>query len=244
MIEASTKYFVDNAAKLISVASATILSLAVSFDVGFFYGIDIDIFTFFSLSEHILFSIQWLPLSLVLFFVGVIVTASIWFQATLPMKFAKNLIFIRYRYAVALASFSICVIFLYYVYTKYELVNFVIVFTYATICLIVAEVVVSPRVSYATKATIVAMSVYILVLGAAFGLGFGFGWFRSHENNRFNDKIITKDGEELGRIIRAGEKGILYLSAPNNKKVFIKWEELKEVILRDIGNENAQRLDK
>jgi hypothetical protein len=34
---------------------------AVTFDVGYFYGIDINLFTLFSLSEHVLFSIEALP---------------------------------------------------------------------------------------------------------------------------------------------------------------------------------------
>jgi hypothetical protein len=36
---------------------------AVTFDVGYFYGIDINLFTLFSLSEHVLFSIEALPRS-------------------------------------------------------------------------------------------------------------------------------------------------------------------------------------
>ena len=42
-------------------------AIALTFDVGCFYAIGIDFFTLFSLSEHILFAIQALPIVLVLF---------------------------------------------------------------------------------------------------------------------------------------------------------------------------------
>jgi hypothetical protein len=40
--------------------------LAVTFDVGFFYAIEINFFTLFSLSEHVLFALQALPVAIVI----------------------------------------------------------------------------------------------------------------------------------------------------------------------------------
>ena len=47
-------------------------TLAVTFDVGYFYGLDINYFTFFSLSEHIVFALQALPIV-----IGILVFAPI-----------------------------------------------------------------------------------------------------------------------------------------------------------------------
>ena len=56
---------------------------AVVFDVGYFYGIDINLFTLFTLSEHILFSIEALPF--------VFVAISIFGSVFLGKAFGKSL---------------------------------------------------------------------------------------------------------------------------------------------------------
>jgi hypothetical protein len=50
--------------KLVPVVSLIAAGIAVSFDVGYFYGVGIDYFTLFSLSEHILFALEALPVAL------------------------------------------------------------------------------------------------------------------------------------------------------------------------------------
>ncbi|MGA8294026.1 MAG: hypothetical protein WB820_16340, partial [Rhodoplanes sp.] len=40
-------------------------SIAVAYDVGFFYGIDIHLFTLFSITEHITFALEALPFAMV-----------------------------------------------------------------------------------------------------------------------------------------------------------------------------------
>jgi hypothetical protein len=52
-------------------------SLALCYDVGFFIGLDIRFFSFFSLSEHIVFALQTIPIALPATFtlVGVLLVA-------------------------------------------------------------------------------------------------------------------------------------------------------------------------
>lgn len=238
MIEEPAKYFFENATKLISVSSAIVISIAVTFDVGFFYGIGIDMFTFFTLSEHVLFSIQWLPVSLVMFFVVILIILSIWLQ-TLPMRLTKNSIVIKNRAVFLVISVAVIFIFILSIYITIRNKDFIILIisaVFVTICTFVAQVVVSTKISYLTKGTVFSTSVYLMMLGSAFGIGYGSGWLRSHENNMFAHTIITKHGDERsGRIIRAGDKGVLFLSKPNNEKSFLKWEDLGEVIVRSTG---------
>jgi hypothetical protein len=47
------------------VVPALATAMAVTFDVGFFYGLGLRLFTLFSLSEHITFSIVAMPLALI-----------------------------------------------------------------------------------------------------------------------------------------------------------------------------------
>jgi|SRR5579872_5953217 len=49
-------------------------SLAVTYDVGFFAGIGIDFFSFFTLGEHVVFALQAIP-----FFIPPMLTLLIWY---------------------------------------------------------------------------------------------------------------------------------------------------------------------
>jgi hypothetical protein len=54
----------DNTLKLLSIAGPLLASsLAITYDVGFFFGTGIAFFSFFSLSEHLVFALLSLPLA-------------------------------------------------------------------------------------------------------------------------------------------------------------------------------------
>jgi hypothetical protein len=61
-------------AKSLAAATATI---AVAFNVGYFYSVDISLFTLFSLSEHIVFAIRALPVALAILITFIIVLVGI-----------------------------------------------------------------------------------------------------------------------------------------------------------------------
>jgi hypothetical protein len=52
------------------------LILAFMFNIGYFAPIDIRLFTLFSLSEHLLFSIEAIPIAFLVFILGPILTPS------------------------------------------------------------------------------------------------------------------------------------------------------------------------
>ena len=55
----------------LAVASFMLTAGALTFDVGYFAGVDLNFFTFFSISEQILFALEALPLVFLMMFVGV-----------------------------------------------------------------------------------------------------------------------------------------------------------------------------
>jgi hypothetical protein len=57
-------------------------TLAVTYDVAFFSGINIELFSFFSLSEHIVFALQATPLALFFAFLGGLTVYIEWFYRT------------------------------------------------------------------------------------------------------------------------------------------------------------------
>ncbi|MBI5313368.1 MAG: hypothetical protein HZB28_09680 [Methylocystis sp.] len=63
----SRQYFqLEFATKITGLISAVAVSVAVTFNLGYFYGIDINLFTLFSLSEHILFAVEALPIAFII----------------------------------------------------------------------------------------------------------------------------------------------------------------------------------
>ena len=58
---------------LLAATSFIAIACALSYDVGYFYAVDISFFTLFSLDEHFLFAIQALPIALVILLSGALI---------------------------------------------------------------------------------------------------------------------------------------------------------------------------
>jgi hypothetical protein len=55
----------EDGLKLVTVATPLFASsIAIIYDVGFFFGLDIGFFTFFTFSEHLVFALQAIPFAL------------------------------------------------------------------------------------------------------------------------------------------------------------------------------------
>jgi hypothetical protein len=73
-----TKHIVDFLSKLDAKAlAAAVVTFAVAFNVGYFYYVDISLFTLFSLSEHIVFAIRALPVAIAILISFIIVLMCI-----------------------------------------------------------------------------------------------------------------------------------------------------------------------
>jgi hypothetical protein len=73
-------------------------AIALFFDVGYFQAVDLDLFTLFSLSEHILFSIEALPLTLFILLVLACVIVGFHYSSSINTRFnelASKLQFLR-----------------------------------------------------------------------------------------------------------------------------------------------------
>jgi hypothetical protein len=71
----------DSYKDYLAVVPLLLTSGALTFDVGYFAGVDINFFTLFSLSEHVLFALEALPLVFVIIFISVYL-AYIWLGLT------------------------------------------------------------------------------------------------------------------------------------------------------------------
>jgi hypothetical protein len=65
--------------KNIALIPILIVALATTFDAGYFWGIDINFFTLFSLSEHLVFAAEAIPFAIItLIMSGIVIAVSSW----------------------------------------------------------------------------------------------------------------------------------------------------------------------
>ena len=196
--------------------------LAICYDVGYFSGIDIHYFTVFALSEHVLFAIQVLPFTLGLA-LGIVCGAAgaaasrKWVAASArlsqkPVRVALAFALIGAIGIPLVAGFPSVI---------FGLIAFVI-FAYVF------------KNGYQILAAAVGLS-GILMVTMALGSDFAY--------KDINAKVATHSIEEgsnktlQGRIIRSGDKGLLFLDIQKHELTLVPWSEIKEV--RNIDHRGA-----
>jgi len=207
-------------------------AVALTFDVGCFYAIEINLFTLFSLFEHIVFAIQAFPIALAMLIPmsGMMVVMGREAAAsssndhdtirTVPGVTAYIVLIILIVVLITLASFLIAII----------------SSTTPELLLVVIELVVLGfgmffiKISY--KRLFITLMAIMITLTISFSFGFGAG--RSYLSNNYihnifapsfsGDVIKLKSGEMLsGRIIRSGDRGLLFYDPVSSRLYFLLW---------------------
>jgi hypothetical protein len=195
-------------------------AIAMAFDVGYFTGIDINLFTFFSLSEHIVFVLELFPVSVVAasigFFIGQrIATGSRTAGArrSLPLVGAVLLVV---TVVVAIVSRS---------------------YFMGAVCAVV--VIMSFWLPTPNSLFSLAVAICCITIAFAFSAGHdiaveyvrGDSWatkILSNPNVRL--RIDTKpNGLILGWLIRSGERGVLYVEQDRSQVSLLRWDEIKQI---------------
>jgi hypothetical protein len=200
-------------------------ALAVSFDVGYFYGIDINLFTLFSVSEHVTFALQALPAALFLALCALIVpiflnkagsnrlsdgaAAAARAPAT-SRPFYRRMFF---WLMVAVTTFMI-----YHVLQNPTLAaNWVTLIMAILVTLSVAR-------ETALTSFLGLAAVYATALAFATGLDLAI----AYRNSSSYPYVFKVEGAEIkARVVRSGEKGLLYFEAPSNDLRFVAWSDIK-----------------
>jgi hypothetical protein len=216
-------------------------ALAVLYDVGFFAGINIDFFTFFTLSEHLLFALQAIPLAAFTaysaggFFLGSWIGAKNTDtllaklqaepdlekrQALAAPYLARVSRFDRWRSKIVICAFAMAGISL-------GVGSYVSAFaTAVTAILIMLKKDWTDLQKLDRKAVAFGASLFILVLAFLTGYeraGHILKTKIASENILIDDKITP------ARIIRSGERGVLFLSIDTKKLRFIRWDAIKQI---------------
>jgi uncharacterized membrane protein (Fun14 family) len=231
----------EGATKVLSLLSVALLSFALAYDIGFFAGVGDRFFSFFSLSEHILFAIRVLPVAFGLVVSGVlyVYVFDTFHRILLRYQQRGKWYLIGYTLFVFLYLISLAAI----LYNADKLVTLSdrLLQTEGMLHYMSAYIVITCTLFFAAPASIVFFDelrnykVYILsatIYTISFLISFFFGYVLALSliiNDGNTDVIKLKDSKAFsGTILMAGEKGVLLYISEAKEAVFVKWENLEQ----------------
>lgn len=220
------KYF--SVPNLIAYIPLLAITVALCFDVGFFYSFDIGLFTLFSLSEHILFALEALPVAMVILFMIAIMLVPLSQSRKTSKTSSPHLN--KYQKIAALSVLAILVgsmigFAAYIIYESWKATPIVPFILVMTIPPVLASVIVDSRLK---KVQIAATAILIcIVLSFSFGFAFGAGVV-----NRPAVNVIKLKNSQVplgGLIMRSGERGVLLYHHASKSIRFQPWEAIGSI---------------
>jgi len=189
-------------------------SLAVAYDVGFFFGLDINYFTVFGLSEHIVFALQATPIAISFL---ALAYGQLWVMKWWGPPPRKGARFILLVILVAMMSASM------YHYLRSGLVG-------PALMTFVAGAVLLPPVPEPWRPAGRVISGAILIVC----FSFFFGEWRGREAAKAGTSLHTiqygENQEVCGRMIGSGERGILFFDAGSGQLALLPWSTVKRIV--------------
>jgi len=215
---------------------------ALTYDVGFFYGVQISYFTFFTLTEHLAFAIQAIPSAFLFAFwvVSAIITNRYMEnkEATQISEIEASLPKMPHEQIVALANKL----------TRREKLKAVLrpIFIIAWVGLLAALLYnrsfvlalwfgVVPIFQYywdvATATTVNRIITTVLAITFTLCIAFCFGIERAESNisSSIVSRVSTDANVINARVLRSGERGMLVYAVDDKQLQFLKWDSIKQV---------------
>lgn len=196
-------------------------AIAVSFDVGYFWGIDINFFTLFSITEHIVFALQAAPMA---FAIAILLVAFLGTRAHVVFGDKIEAAGKRVRSKYLLIALSVVPILVLLVAIYFRLIAAVISAVAGVFIALFQTLPFSQKTTY-----LIAGS---LMMIAAFALGHDFG--HTYVSYGKGNHSIQVDKELsptplLVKIIRSGDRGVLYYEPATKQLGFLRWDAIKKL---------------
>jgi hypothetical protein len=221
--------------RYLAVAAPIAFALAALFNLGYLYRYDTAAFSYFSLSEHVVFSVEEFPTVFLALFLTVLSFSLVFGSLSFVPKIGyrvRNFFAETSDKPVPAWQFFIIAIsapILSAAILRYQSG----VYIAAILVLILSSVIVAGiHVLFKPHVAKIATSVVFLAVLAF--VSFDIGrisaefQFKKHCNPH---SLKLKNGNSLeGRFLRAGEKGVLFFENIQKRTHFIKWDEITEVI--------------
>ncbi len=220
-------------------------SIAVCYDVGFFYGLNIAFFTFFSLAEHFVFALQSLPFAVIpMCWVASLIlgtrlgfikhkkemadfneklpTMSLQEKQALLTKLNVKMRWNKVRDVVFLALMGGMVCWLAFDRHLYQAA------TWMAIVAVITKLIPSPEklADPSRRFAVIAFSIV-----SSWVMAFAVGYERAENiiSSKPTEIVSIFDSEIQSRIIRAGDRGLLILKTDTKQLRFLRWDEIKKI---------------
>ena len=193
-------------------------ALAVTYDVGFFVGVNLHLFSLFSLSEHIVFALEALPPALLIAF---LVGLANYFRGPIKQQAGAHSR-ISMALAIILTSAVLVIVLLSKVYVVTALIVVGAIFITLSFEL---ESVPGRAVTLYAAATTIAF-----VFGYNDGVQYLYPSGSIGRASRAITTIETKsDGKIDATVMRSGERGVLFFDVKNKQVTLLRWDEIKQI---------------
>lgn len=242
----------DNTIKILTVAGPLLASsLAITYDVGFFVGVGTGFFSFFSLSEHLVFALQSLPFAIPPVAILLFSFTTGWYGYRLGQRDAAASIeglgpkcgnvdstisktfkmLERSPWAVrsGIGIWWLCAIYIAWAGQYAVAFLLVIIMIITTIAVVMSPSVLASvfEEMFGRRSTLAALcAVALLVLSFLIGLQRAGAILTS----RAASETISVENNMLpARLIRGGDKGILFFSLDSKQVRFLRWDAIKQI---------------
>jgi hypothetical protein len=212
-------------------------AVAVTFDVGYFFALNLSFFTMFSLSEHILFAIQAFPIALVVVLFSLIaagILLSAFFLERPPPAASVNPKKLHGVQRIAALVLLVLLVLALLSFVGYMLYSTPIAIPLAIEMFIGLGGWVFINDPY--RRSFVAAATVLFFLTFSFFVGYIFAASAittADPNNLFQFGIATinpKNGAQIkGRIIRSGDRGVLIYEPISDRLRFLLWEGVSSI---------------
>lgn len=206
-------------------------AVALTFDVGYFYAIDINFFTVFSLSEHLVFAIQAFPIALVFLITSSVIVVLMGRKQPPPINSSKASRPQRITAYVVLTLIVLALILF---------IGYLLFFTPEMLLVTIELIVLGFGIFLITQTyrrVFIALMVVLITLTASFLIGYWAG--RSNMSTEDTNNIFTHSIETItlkhvaapinGRIVRSGDRGVLLYDRVSNRLRFVLWEAIESI---------------
>lgn len=205
------------------------LGLAITFDTGYFWGLDINFFTLFSLSEHLVFAMQAVPFVLAIILISFLTLPLFVRLLLLPAESEETIKQSKKRFWLTVGFYAFLILQIVFLYLTGESAFLVAAIFFLALTVAIEFV---PRVAWQQFGNYrnYVLAVYMLTSTLLFSFAFGYTEGNGYLNEKgYHPHSVSLKGSGLpisGRIVRSGERGILFIEYKSNVLRFFRLDEV------------------
>lgn len=219
LMPSQTKSLTEVAVFIPSLATA----VAITYNVGYFTGLDIKLFTLFSFSEHIVFALEAIPFAL-LMACGIVAFVIIGkYEKARAKQYDKRENSRTTKWFVGIASLLLFALSYYSASIgTYGVAALIVCTAIAIFCSVLFGGPYNEKVVQYLWAAISALII---------SFTFGIEKLQADLSSTGRHTLSIADTVITGSVIRSGERGLLFHQSNTKQLSFIKWDQIKEVRL-------------